>query len=83
MACERLLAGAPLASGHRPWGIRLQQLWRVGPVVAADGLWSTCTIAVILSCSAACGVFPDQGPNPGLTHWEVDSLALSRGGSPV
>ena len=25
------------------------------------------------SCSAACGIFPDQGSNPCLLHWQADS----------
>ena len=26
-----------------------------------------------LSCSEACGVFPDQGSNPCALHWQADS----------
>ena len=26
-----------------------------------------------LSCSATCGIFPDQGSNPCLLHWQADS----------
>ena len=33
------------------------------------------------SCSAACGIFLDQGSNPCLLHWLVDSLPLSHQGS--
>ena len=33
------------------------------------------------SCSAACGIFPEQGSNPCLWHWQVDSLPLSHQGS--
>ena len=29
-----------------------------------------------LSCSAACGIFLDQGLNPCLPHWQVNSLPL-------
>ena len=29
-----------------------------------------------LSCSVACGIFPDQGPNPCPLHWQVDSQPL-------
>ena len=29
------------------------------------------------SCSAACGIFLDQGLNPCLLHWQADSLPLS------
>ena len=34
------------------------------------------------SCSAACGIFPDQRLNPCLLHWQVDSLLVNQG-SPV
>ena len=49
--------------------------------------WSpghTCSVAVVhkLSCSAACGVFMDQGLNLCLMHWQADSLPLSHQGSP-
>ena len=30
----------------------------------------------------ACGIFPDQGLNPCLLHWQADSLPLSHQGSP-
>ena len=36
-----------------------------------------------LSCPAACGIFPDQGLNPCLLHWQGDSLPLSLQRSPV
>ena len=36
-----------------------------------------------LSCSEACGIFPDQGSNPRLLHWQADSFQLSHQGSPV
>ena len=34
-----------------------------------------------LSCSAACGIFPDQVSNPCLLHWQMDSLPLSHQGT--
>ena len=34
------------------------------------------------SCSAACGIFPDQGSNPCPLHWQADSQPLSHQGSP-
>ena len=34
-----------------------------------------------LGCSTACGIFPDQGLNPCLLHWQADSLPLSHEGS--
>ena len=35
-----------------------------------------------LTCSEACGIFPDQGSNPSLLNWQADSLPLSHQGSP-
>ena len=34
------------------------------------------------SCSAACGILPDQGPNPCPLHWQADSQPLRHQGSP-
>ena len=53
-------------------------------VVMGPGLWSTGLIVVVreLSCSMACGSFLDQGSNLRLLHWQVDSLPVSRQGSP-
>ena len=34
-----------------------------------------------LSCSAACGIFPDQGSNPCPLHWQADSQPLRHQGS--
>ena len=35
------------------------------------------------SCSAACGIFPDQGSNPCPLHWQADSEPLRHQGSPI
>ena len=35
------------------------------------------------SCSAACGIFPDQGSSPCPLHWQADSLPLRHQGSPT
>ena len=35
------------------------------------------------SCSAACGIFPDQGSNPCPLHWQAESQPLRHQGSPV
>ena len=45
---------------------------RAGSVVVAHGP----------SCSAACGIFPDQGSNPCPLHWQADSQPLRHQGSP-
>ena len=34
------------------------------------------------SCSAACGILPDQGSNPCALHWQADSQPLRHQGSP-
>ena len=34
------------------------------------------------SCSAACGIFLDQGSNPCPLHWQADSQPLHHQGSP-
>ena len=46
---------------------------RAGPAIVAHGP----------SCSAACGIFPDQGLNPGPLHWQADSQPLRHQGSPA
>ena len=46
---------------------------RTGSVVVAHGP----------SCSAACGIFPDQGSNPCPLHWQADSQPLRHQGSPI
>ena len=33
-------------------------------------------VALGLSCSEVCGIFPDQGLNPCLLHWQANSLPL-------
>ena len=54
-------------------------------VVAASRLESTSSTVMMrgLTCSEACGIFPHQGLNPRLLHWQADSLPLSHQGSPV
>ena len=54
-------------------------------VVVAHGLQSTGSVVVAprLSCSAACGILPDQGSNPCPLHWQADSQPLRHQGSPV
>ena len=55
----------------------------VASSVAEHRLLNTGLICAVhrLSCSEACGIFPDQGLNPRLLHWQVDSLPLSHQGS--
>ena len=41
----------------------LQSLQHAGSVIVVHGY----------CCPVACGIFPDQGSNPGPLHWQVDS----------
>ena len=54
---------------------RAQALGVRASVVVARGLQSAGSVVVVhrLSCSAACGIFPDQGLNLCPLHWQVDS----------
>ena len=56
----------------RPLLLRSTGSRRAGSVVVAYGP----------SCSAACGIFPDQGLNPCPLHWQADSQPLHHQGSP-
>ena len=56
----------------RPLLLRSTGSRRAGSVVVAHGL----------SCSAACGIFPDQGSNLCPLHWQADSQPLRHQGSP-
>ena len=58
-----LIAVVSLCCGAQALGMR-------AAVVVARGLSS---VARGLSCSAACGIFPDQGLNPCPLHWQADS----------
>ena len=56
----------------RPLLLRSTGSRRAGSVVVAHGP----------SCSAACGIFPDQGSNPCPLHGQADSQPLRHQGSP-
>ena len=56
----------------RPLLLRSTGSRRAGSVIMAHGP----------SCSAACGIFPDQGSNPCPLHWQADSQPLCHQGSP-
>ena len=59
-------------SPSRPLLLRSTGSRRAGSVIVAHGP----------SCSAACGIFPDQGSNPCPLHWQADSQPLRHQGSP-
>ena len=69
---------------HRLQVHGLQQLWHVGSVVVVRGHQGSGSVVVAygLSCSAACGIFPDQGSNLCLLHWQADSYPLHHQGRP-
>ena len=56
----------------RPLLLRSTRSRRAGSAVVAHGP----------SCSAACGIFPDQGSNPCTPHRQADSQPLRHQGSP-
>ena len=56
----------------RPLLLRSTGSRRAGSVIVAHGP----------SCSAACGIFPDQGSNLCALHWQADSQPLRHQGSP-
>ena len=56
----------------RPLLLRSTSSRRAGSVVVAHGP----------SCSAACGIFPDQGSKLCPLHWQADSQPLLHQGSP-
>ena len=65
-----LCAGLSLS---RPLLLRSTGSRRAGSVAVAHGP----------SCSAACGIFPDEGSNPCPLHWQADSQPLRHQGSPI
>ena len=57
----------------RPLLFRSTGSRRAGSVIVAHGP----------SCSAACGILPDQGLNPCPLHWQANSQLLRQQGSPT
>ena len=59
-----------------PWLCR-QALGPRASVVAACGLYIIGSVVVHrLSCSVACGIFPNQGSNSSFLYWQADSYPL-------
>ena len=66
------------STGSRCAGFSSGGTWaleRAGLLVVARWLQGAGSVVVAhgLSCSAACGIFPYQGPNPCPLHWQADS----------
>ena len=67
-------------SSSRCAGLSLSQpllLWSTGSRHAGSAI-----VAHGPSCSAACGIFPDQGSNPCPLHWQADPQPLRHQRSP-
>ena len=62
-------ARASHCGGFSCCGTRTLGAW--ASVVVARELQRAGSVAV--ACSAACGIFPDQGSNPHPLHWQADS----------
>ena len=78
-----------LLSSCGEWGcspVVARGLLRAAASPAADhrlqGTRPAIVVARRLGCSLVFGIFPDQGSNPWLLHWQVDALPLSHQGSP-
>ena len=72
------------SGGHSSSRCMGLSLWR--PLLL-QSTGSRCAGSVIVahgpSCSAACGIFPDQGSNLCPLHWQADSQSLRHQGSPT
>ena len=64
--------GASLVAKHRLYGMWALVVRHSGSVVVGHGL----------SCSMACGIFPDRESNPCPLHWQADSYPPYHQGSP-
>ena len=75
-------AWASHCSGFSCCGARPLGVW--ASVFVAPRLQSADSVVVAygLSCSSACGISLDQGSNPCLLHWQMDSLPLSQQEAP-
>ena len=80
--CVRAFSSCGKRGGHsssrcaglslsRPLLLRSTGSRRTGSVIVAH----------VPSCSAACGIFPDQGSNPRPLNWQADSQPLPHQGS--
>ena len=80
----RCWAGFPVVAASTGYSLIavLKLLIAVASLVVPGLMGPGLTVMVHgLCCSAAYGIFPDQGSNPCLLHSQVDSLALSHQGS--
>ena len=78
-----LTAVASFVAKHQLWTCKLQQLWQMGSEVVTPRLQSTGSVVGEhrLGCSTIYWIFPHQGSNPCLLHWQENSLPLSQQGA--
>ena len=78
--CSLAVGQGLLTVGASPVEHALSAMW----ISVAPRLSSTDPVIVAhgLRCSTACEIFPDQGSNLCLLHWQPDSLAWSHRGAP-
>ena len=85
--CLRFCARAFSSCGKRgPLFIAVRGPLTIAASLVADtGSSRAGSVVVALgpSCSAACGIFPDQGSNPCPLYWQADSQPLHHQGSPI
>ena len=84
---ERGLASSCSVQASHCGGFSRLEHWLRGAqasVAVPSVLWSADSIVMVygLSCSTTRGIFPGQGWNPCLLHWQADSLLLCHQGSP-
>ena len=74
--CRLLIAVASLTVDMGTGRTGFSSCRHMGLVFVAPMLWSLGSVVVVhrLSCSEACEIFPDQGSNPCLLHWQMDSF---------
>ena len=71
------------SGGHSSsWCVGLSLLWPLLLRSTGSRRAGSVVVAHRPSCSAACGIFPDQGSNTCPLHWQADSQPLRHQGSP-
>ena len=76
------MLGLSCCTGYSPVGARAFSLQRPLLLPSSRRVGFSSSGSSGLRCSTACGILLDQGPNPGLLHWQADSLPLSHQGKP-
>ena len=88
--CREGFAIAAASRGYSSWCSGLSPRWllSVQGTSSRNAGFTRCKVWARscgdgLGCSMAPGIFPDQGLNPCLPHWQADSLPLSQQGTPI